>query len=160
MSLLIIMILNKSGKHILKGLSPHQTSCQNFTLVPSPIWNWMWREKVDQPPLIVFHKLTPLEPGTELEHQSPSSAPYLALITLLHSASFSYPNLHNHFPNNASVKYLKFQIARPPDWIGEHTLDQFTKWCLEFPKPPPKKFHWSCSIQYAISPGIGKRELR
>uniref|UniRef100_A0A7N2L791 MAP3K epsilon protein kinase 1 n=1 Tax=Quercus lobata TaxID=97700 RepID=A0A7N2L791_QUELO len=48
--------------------------------------------------------LFPLQaPGTELEHQSPSSTPCLALIALLHNASLSYPNLLNHFPNSASL---------------------------------------------------------
>ena len=87
----------------------------------------MLLEKVD-PLLIVFHKLTSWEPGAELEHQPPSSHPYL---TLLHNASLPDPKLYNHFPNSASLKYLRFLIARPPEWEGEHTLDQFTKLHLE-----------------------------
>ena len=134
-------------------------SCQNLIVNLVPTSNWMWQTKDGQSQPIDLHKLTPWGPITGREHQPPPSQPYFAPITLLHKACRSFPNLQNHFPNKALLKLLKLLIAKPPEWREMKTVAHFTRWVfLTSPIPLQGKFHWSCSIQFATSTEIGKRE--
>ena len=120
--------LNNSGELTARDVSPHQQSCQNFTLDPSPISNRMWREKEGHPRLKFFHKPTPYGPLVGLVHQLPHPQPYFIAITCLHRAALSIPNLHSHFPSRASLKSLTFLIPKPPKAMGVQTVAHLTKW--------------------------------
>ena len=107
-------IANNSGKAPFKDLSPHQQSCQNLTLFPSPTTKAQCWKKLSQPRLINFQTLTPYGPLPNSEHQPPHKLPYFASTTNLHKASLSEPYRHNHFPRRAVLKLLKSRMANPP----------------------------------------------
>ena len=119
--------LNNSGQLTARDVSPHQQSCQIFTLDPSPISYRMWREKEGHPRLIFFHKPTPYGPLTGLVHQPSHSQPYFTSISCLQRASLSIQNLHSHFPSKTSLKILTFLIPKPPETMGVQTVAHLTK---------------------------------
>ena len=89
----------KFWEYLLRVKSPHHTSSQNFTLVPSPTSYYRSLEKFNQFLVMNFYKLTPYTPDTNFVHQPPHSFPYFASTTLLQKASLSMPYFHNHLPN-------------------------------------------------------------
>ena len=96
-------------------------------------------EKADQPCLMVLQRLTPQGLETSFVHQPPQSFPYLASITRLQRWVVSLPYLHNHFPNKAWLKVLKFLIPKPPYCNGEQTWAQFTSRNLGDSSNPPHR---------------------
>ena len=61
----------KTGNVIWRGWSPHQQSCQNFTLFPIPISNRVCLLKSSQPIRMSLHKPQPWTPLPNLEVHPP-----------------------------------------------------------------------------------------
>ena len=80
----------------------------------------------------------------------------------LHNTSLSIPNIHNHFPNKASLKHLKLLIARPPKLGRSTNLKPLYQMEIVSQTTPKKlrKVHWSCSIRLATTTGIGNKDRK
>ena len=99
---------NKVGNCCLKGRVPHQVSCQNRILEPSPTLKPIWWEKSFHLDRMCFHKLTPWVAETLSEHQALLWHPYLLSITCLHKDVDSVEYLHNHLPSKALLRIYHF----------------------------------------------------
>ena len=89
--------------------SPLPTQCTNPLLATTPDGDLRWRKSV------IFFQTGETEAllgivGDRLY----SILPYLASISFLHSASFSFPYLHTHLHRNASFLARRFPRTRPP----------------------------------------------
>ena len=69
----------KFWEYLLRVKSPHHTSSQNFTLVPSPTSYYRSLEKFNQFLVMNFYKLTPYTPDTNFVHQPPIHSHILPL---------------------------------------------------------------------------------
>jgi hypothetical protein len=149
-------IPKRTGKAFFKTISPHQRSCQNFVLTPSPTSNLVKPEQVFYHFLIFFHKSTPKAPTRSHEHHPPHKLPNLDSTATLHQASISIPNHHNHLPIKTRLNFNKFRKPSPPSEIGVQTFDQLTRWYLNSsPIPPHRKSRFDFSMREQHSLGYG-----
>lgn len=63
-----------------------------------------------------FHKETACGSLDTLELQPPPEQLYFVAITTIQSESVS--TLHNNFPNEEVLKWLRLVLPKPPDCIG------------------------------------------
>ena len=113
---LLLAIRYSLGKDSLRDMSPHHTSSQNLTLVPSPTSNLMNVENLAQPHCIYFQGLTPYGPLEGFVHQPPSIEPDFTSTTCLINDSLSNPNLQSHFPKKLHYWLLTFLTVSLPFW--------------------------------------------
>ena len=106
-------------------------------------------------------KTAPMGPSTYFRIPTPLTLFYLVAITLHQRCEPSWPNLHNHFPKRAWLKWTKFLTPKPPASRGEHTFSQATKECLKHSSEDPhKKFLWTRSNLSATATGMVNKERK
>lgn len=87
---------NKEGREVLKGIYPHQISCEALTFLPSPSTKLVSFLRSLHPLLLAFYNLTPNPSIPPQEQPPPTSSLNSPMMCPLHRGSLSKENLQHH----------------------------------------------------------------